>query len=358
MSTGSYPPEVGGDIVRIARQRRHLPLTVATIGAGMAGLTCARILDAAGLKVRIFDKGRGPGGRMSTRRSGRWHFDHGAQYLTARDSEFRDQVKTWTAMGLVEPWTGRLARIRNGVIHPCEDGQVRYVGVPGMSAIIRHLTQDLDVRFNTEVTTLVRDDRGWRLVDFAGVDLGVFDAIVVALPAPQAVQLTAGLTSLTERAVVEVAPCWSLMAGFDQPLDVPFDGAFIDHRVLAWAARNNSKPGRPETEAWVLHATGEWSAEHVHQGGEQVAAMLLTAFAEAINGKPALPATRICHRWRFAQPLNSANESCLYDRENRIGACGDWCSRNRIEGAWLSGRAMASRVLGKPVSPTHAHETV
>jgi renalase len=358
MGAGSYPPEPNSGVFQIARERRRLPLTVAIIGAGMAGLTCARILDAAGLKVRIFDRGRGPGGRMSTRRSGRWHFDHGAQYLTAREPEFQAQVKTWTAMGLVEPWSGRLVKLRNGVMDSFEDGKTRYVGVPGMSAIMRHLAQGLDVRLNTEVTILARDDRSWRLEDFAGNDLGVFDATVVALPGPQAAQLSAGLTPLAENAAVEVAPCWSLMVGFDQPLDVPFDGAFIDHRVLAWSARNNSKPGRPSTEAWVLHATQAWSTEHAQQGGEQVAAMLLAAFAEAINGKLVLPATRICHRWRFAQPLNTANGPCLYDWENRIGACGDWCSQNRIEGAWLSGCAMASRILGKPVSPTHPQATV
>lgn len=43
-------------------------MTVAIIGAGMAGLSCARALVQAGVAVELFDKGRGPGGRMSTRR--------------------------------------------------------------------------------------------------------------------------------------------------------------------------------------------------------------------------------------------------------------------------------------------------
>ncbi|MGA8880775.1 MAG: FAD-dependent oxidoreductase, partial [Azonexus sp.] len=57
---------------------------LALIGAGIAGLSCATALQQAGLKVSLFDKGRGPGGRMSTRRGDDWQCDHGAQYFTAR----------------------------------------------------------------------------------------------------------------------------------------------------------------------------------------------------------------------------------------------------------------------------------
>ena len=43
--------------------------TVGVIGAGMAGLACARELAAKGFEVTVFDKGRGLGGRTATRRA-------------------------------------------------------------------------------------------------------------------------------------------------------------------------------------------------------------------------------------------------------------------------------------------------
>ncbi|MDP3490273.1 MAG: FAD-dependent oxidoreductase, partial [Phenylobacterium sp.] len=43
-------------------------MKIAIIGAGMAGLSCAEALSDAGHAVQVLDKGRGPGGRMSTRR--------------------------------------------------------------------------------------------------------------------------------------------------------------------------------------------------------------------------------------------------------------------------------------------------
>ena len=68
-------------------------LPVAIIGAGLAGLSCAQALVQAGYQVHVFDKSRGPSGRMSTRRAedhaGPWQCDRGAQYFTARDATFR-----------------------------------------------------------------------------------------------------------------------------------------------------------------------------------------------------------------------------------------------------------------------------
>ena len=45
---------------------------VAVIGAGIAGLSCATSLKAAGIDLTLLDKSRGPAGRMSTRRGDDW----------------------------------------------------------------------------------------------------------------------------------------------------------------------------------------------------------------------------------------------------------------------------------------------
>ena len=59
----------------------------------------------------LFDKGRGVGGRMFSRRMatplGPVGFDQGAQYMTAHDPAFRVQIQAWSAAGLVEPWPPR-----------------------------------------------------------------------------------------------------------------------------------------------------------------------------------------------------------------------------------------------------------
>ena len=61
---------------------------IAVVGAGMSGLVVARRLAAFG-NVRVFEKSRGPGGRMLTRYADAFEFDHGAQYFTARSNAFQ-----------------------------------------------------------------------------------------------------------------------------------------------------------------------------------------------------------------------------------------------------------------------------
>ena len=50
---------------------------VVVVGAGVAGLQCARRLRDAGLQVVVLDKARGVGGRVATRRVDGQPVDHG-----------------------------------------------------------------------------------------------------------------------------------------------------------------------------------------------------------------------------------------------------------------------------------------
>lgn len=297
--------------------------------------------------MRVFDKARGAGGRMSTRRAGAWGFDHGAQYFTVRDPGFRARVTAWRGEGLVAPWTGRIAVLDGGMTVMKAGDTERLVAAPAMNALCRHLARDLDVRYETRVDRLERTAEGWRLGSSDGLDLGGFDAVVVSAPAPQTAALLEGVAPrLAARAGgVAMSPCWAVMAAFPEPLALGFDGAFVHRTPLAWVARNASKPGRPEGEAWVLHGSPEWSESNLELEPAEAAARLLEAFAAAVGGGCPDPVHLAAHRWRFALPAAPLVEPCLFDSDLQLAACGDWCGGPRVEGAFLSGLAAAERVL-------------
>jgi predicted NAD/FAD-dependent oxidoreductase len=145
---------------------------------------------------------------------------------------------------------------------------------------------------------------------------------------------------------VRMDPCWSVMLAFRDPLDLDADGLFIHDSALVWASRNSSKPGRGTADTWVLHAGSEWSAAHLELDPDEVAGQLTKTFFDAARSPAVEPLLVSAHCWRHARTANPLEEECLWDPEEKIGVCGDWCYRSRIEGAYLSGAALAGRILG------------
>jgi predicted NAD/FAD-dependent oxidoreductase len=135
------------------------------------------------------------------------------------------------------------------------------------------------------------------------------------------------------------------MASYPQTLELSFDAAFVHGSPLAWVARNSAKPGRPTAEAWVLHASPEWSREHLELDQGTAAQRLVDAFRNAVVGELLPAASVTAHRWRFALPENPLAEACLFDEQRALVACGDWAGGPRVEGAFLSGCAAAEGLL-------------
>jgi renalase len=347
---------------------------VAVVGAGIAGLACARALSAAGLDITCFDKSRGLSGRLATRRGDAGQFDHGAQYFTARDPRFAETVRQWLAQGVVARWTPRLAvfdaaggppRIdsRVGDLDPGGPVLERFVGTPTMTAPARQMADGLRIRPGCTVRALRRGPTGWQLEMDGDTDRAAsFDAVVLALPAPQAAALLDASRSDTDTpgwdgvaAIARTARmrgCWAAMVTCVASLALPFDAAFVNRGPLRWVARDSSKPGRPDGERWVLHASADWSEAHLELSAVEAAERLLDAFAALgapVRGStgPAAEISVVAHRWRYADSHPPLERRFAWDGRAAVGLCGDWLHGGRVEGAWLSGSALAGAMLGR-----------
>jgi predicted NAD/FAD-dependent oxidoreductase len=307
----------------------------AIVGAGLAGLTCAGELSAAGHEVVLFDKGRGPGGRMSTRRMetrfGTAFIDHGAPCFQATDPTFRKVVRTWEDAGVVEPWP--------------LGGLDAWVGVPRMSSVIGHLAAPHDVFWNTFVRGICGGVRGaWHVFGDQGHQ-GPFDAVVLAVPAEQAVPILALYDLEMARAAAQgtCQPCWAGLFVFGQELPVPAH-PLRETGIVAFAAPNRGKSMREGPEAWVVHATPEWSVGRLEEHPSFIAPILGTALKEALGLTTLPPFEATAHRWRYAT-AGGANQTALWNADIGLGACGDWLIGPRAECAWRSGQALARMIL-------------
>ena len=350
-------------------QSRH----IAVIGAGIAGLACARTLAQAGHVVTVFEKSWRPGGRMATRASPFGGFDHGAQYFTVRDDRFALALQT--VPGLCKPWSANTVRVLDPLGRTVAAGlparEAHWVATPGMveGELIdlpvqwaRPLSTSGAIRSQTRVTRIEhagRSARPWKL-HTVGPDLDGqherqtftgFHAVVLAIPAWQARELLQNSECAPAWSArieaVQVAPCWTLMLAFPQAmqpglnaLGPQWNAARSTHHRIAWLARESSKPGRAPVERWTVQASAEWSLEHLQDDPARVQAKLQRAFSE-VTGIRAEPAHADVHRWLFAKTLQPLGESHLWDGDAGLGVCGDWCIGHRVEDAFVSGLELA-----------------
>lgn len=314
---------------------------IAIIGAGMAGLACAQGLTQAGLRPVLFDKGRGIGGRLATRRAPGLQFDHGAQYVTARDPRFIASLAGLEAAGHVARWDDGQSTGRN-------TGSARWVGTPGMSSLAKGLAKDLagdlDLHQGARITAIRPAGAGWLVSD--GQTDHPFDRVVVTVPAPQVADLLGQDHPLVSAlAPVRMDPCLTLMAGINAP------AAFVtcedaDH-PLTWIAQDSSKPGRPQGQgvAWVAQASVGFSEQFLEDSAEAQLARMLPLLCDRLAVSADRVSHAAVHRWRYARVATPLGQPFLRDGAATLYLGGDWCLGARVEAAWISGASIAADLL-------------
>ena len=238
----------------------------------------------------MFEKSGYAGGRLSTRVFEQWQCDHGAQYFTARDPRFKHEVEQWQREGVANLWRPRLG-VFEGAPLKCRPahsaGPERYVGVPTMRALAQHFAKNQTIQLNTTVDKLQRSQLGWQVHSQEyGWTERVFDALVLALPAPQSLALlqTNPSTLNAKLATFTMRPTWALMLRLAESFDPGFDAAFVNGGPLRWMAKDTSKPDRQQGNVWLLHASAQWSEEHIEDSRDEVSAALQEEFNKLTGG--------------------------------------------------------------------------
>ena len=327
---------------------------IAIIGAGVAGLAAARDLEQARFEVRLFDKGRSAGGRLATRRVAaaddgevkkQWLFDHGAQFISAREPRLRALLEGLVASGTALHWQGRERQ---------SGDDLAYIGVPAMSAIARAMAEGLHVRTQARVVALAGGAQSWRLLIEEGSARAwsePFGTVIVSAPAPQAAELlravSSAAASVADQAIMR--PCWAGLFVLPRSATRALaSGPVDDDEALAWIA---SRAERQQTKSSggddciVVHARADWSAARLEADGATIIAELGARLAKRL-GQPLAPLYQSAHRWRYALVDAPAPGPHYWDPGQRLGLCGDWMVGARVEAAWSSGRSLARAILG------------
>ena len=202
---------------------------VAVIGAGISGLALANKLKKH-FEVVVFEKSRGYGGRVATRRAGEFIFDHGAQFFKVKTDEFREDIKPMIDQDIIDVWRARFVEIDNGKITNDRiwgEDPSNYVGIPSMNAIGKYMADGLTVRLSEKVANVLKGNK-WILYDETNNNIGEFDWVISAIPPKQAIDMIPDVVNLySEISRYEMLACYSLMLGYGEKIDIGFDAALI-----------------------------------------------------------------------------------------------------------------------------------
>ncbi|WP_240670547.1 NAD(P)/FAD-dependent oxidoreductase [Actinoplanes solisilvae] len=280
-------------------------MTVVVVGAGIAGLACARELVDAGVPARVLERADVPGGRLASRWLDDRYADVGAAYVTADDPSFQGRLQSWRIEGLARPWTDTF-RGQHG------PGPMRWSAPGGLRSLAVGLATGLEITYGAEVTEL--PDASY---------------VVLAMPGPEALRV-ADLPAAREQSW---DPVLTAVLTYPRRSWDDFGGAFVnDHPVLATVCDDGDRRG-DRAPVLVAHSTPQFARE-----------IGRTAIVEAVNGLLGIEDSPRAeyHLWPYAQPRPGRGD---FARRGNVYLCGDAFGRPRVQTAWLSGRAVAHDIV-------------
>ena len=313
---------------------------IAIIGAGISGLTVAKELSELN-EVTVFDKARGVGGRMATKRIDDYHFDHGAQFFTAKSQEFKDFCNRAKNDKIIEEWNIDFVEIIGNKIskkYQFNNYKPHFVAKPQMNNLCKYIVQDLNILLGKQVKSINFDDKKWSLKTVEDEIFNNFDYLILAIPSHQVINLLPkNFKYLDIISSIRMSGCFTLMLGFKEKLSIEFGAALVKESNISWISVNSSKPERPKGFSLIVNSSNKWADENIEEDLEIIKEKMITSLRQIIDFDISDLSCQNIHRWRYANATLRTGDKSLFDPNLNLGVCGDWLISGRVENAFLSG---------------------
>lgn len=321
---------------------------IAIIGAGISGLALANTIKN-NAEIELFEKSRGFGGRVATRRANDFNFDHGAQFFKVKTLEFHNYIQPMLDQNIIKLWEARFIEIIDGKItnkRTWGNDPANYVGTPSMNSIGKYMAEGLNVQLSKKVERISKEDK-WVVYDENNEALGEYDWVISSIPPLQAQQMIPDLNVIFPNIKeYEMLACFSLMLGYEQPLELDFDAALVKGFDISWISVNSSKPSRDNNYTLLVHSTNKWAQENIEKDRDWVKDYLCDELKKIIPIKTEKAEYIGLQGWRYANIMKQKKGfEYFLNNENQIGLCGDWFIQGRIEAAYLSGTHLGKELL-------------
>jgi renalase len=326
-------------------------MKIAIIGTGIAAATLVYRLrhSCPGSNLHVFEKSRGVGGRMSTRRGDNGSYDHGAPFFTARSKPFQQLLKTFQSSGQVDVWQAKVMTLsKRAKPYSRNWFEPHYVSTPSMNNLCKALLAEQNIQFNQTINHISGEPGKWTVNSAEGSEFGPFDWVISTAPAEQTQAI---FSAKTETPAVPYQPSFSLMVSCAEDYDPGFDAARINDSPIDWLFFGHRKPGRSRNSTLVVQTTGDFSSKHFDDDRDLIKNTLVQELSELIEIEPNIASnvreqadTIQLHRWKYAKVIEPYGEAFWQSNLKGLAACGDWCLGNEVEHAYASADALATEL--------------
>jgi predicted NAD/FAD-dependent oxidoreductase len=294
------------------------------VGAGIAGLACARELVDAGVPAKVVERGPVVGGRLASERIDGRYADIGAAYLTADHPAFQGRLDSWRVAGLARPWTDTLLAFDGDGPPKPTTGPMRWSAPGGLRSLAEDLARELDVTLGYELTSLPTD---------AGT-------VVLAMPGPQALRVLGGeLGTLRAAAGAQRwSPVLAAVLTYPERSWRDFHAAFVNAAPVLEKVFDDGDRRGDLAPVLVAHSTAGFARQHLDRP-EEAADELAAAVRELLGMTAGRARVR---RWTYALPEPREGR---FAEQNGVYLAGDAFGRPRVQTAWNSGRAVARAII-------------
>ena len=303
------------------------------IGSGIAGLAAANYLSSKNFNVTVLDKGKYPGGRISTRRGEDFIFNHGAQFFTAKSNEFKNICKRAVNDNVLVNW--ETVSKKN-----------RYIGNPDMREFSFWLSKNLSMYQDTVVERLDYNDQ---FIVYTNNKKFVCDGLIITAPSFQTASLIKNLDQNIYKLIekVEYFPCWCVMLSIKEMSLKNFN---IDEKsIFNWIVSENNKiKNQLNHNCLTIHTNERFSVENLEKTKEVTLDKIVQEFTKIYQVKTQDIIYKNIHKWRYAKVKKPfPQEESKISKKIPFGIAGDWCppsqdkhyngNGQRVEDAYLSG---------------------
>ena len=320
---------------------------IAIIGAGMTSLAVSSFLRKK-FNITIFEKSRGVGGRMSTRRAQPYLFNHGAQYFKINTEKFRAFLRPLFNKNIIKPWNANYVVIKNKTIvksEQWENSTAHYVGYPKMNSVIRHLADDFSINLSCKIERIEKISNEWFIYDAKNSSYGPYDWIIFTIPPKQVTEILKSFKYLNIIKKIKMRSCFSLMLGYENMKSIKFDVASFVDEDISWFVIKRFKLNDYFYSNILINSTYNYAERNELKSREKIGNYLINTASTITNVDLKNYKYNALHFWRYAMSEKKNKFGSFIDNNYRVIVCGDWCMKGNVEGAFLSGQDAAEKIL-------------